>query len=113
MYKLVILIEQPQDEAAFEARWPDFLKPAERMPGLLREVTSRVHSTVFGAHPASMIHELYFASLDSLKAALSSPEGILAGQILQRITRGNVTLLFAEHLEDELANIRPPEPVEK
>ena len=42
MHKLVILIEPPADQAALDTGWPEFLRYAESMPGLVREATSRV-----------------------------------------------------------------------
>lgn len=105
MSKLVILIESQLDWLNFERRWPDFLKIAEQMPGLLRETSSPVHHKIHGNFSVGFIHELYFESMSALRTAMSSPQGRQAGEILQDITDGKVTLLFADHLEDELANI--------
>jgi hypothetical protein len=64
-----------------------------------------------------MIHELYFDTPDDLQAALGSPAGQAAGRKLQDITGGKFSLLFADHLEDELKNFltqaQQPEPNEK
>jgi uncharacterized protein (TIGR02118 family) len=106
MRKLVILIKPPADEHAFEAAWPDFLHLAERMPGLLRESTSRVESMVYGQEDYSLIHELYFESLETLREALSSLEGRAAGRLLQTMTGGQMVLLIADHQEDSLVNIQ-------
>lgn len=106
MYKLIILIQPPEDQERFERRWPEFLAVAERMPGLLREVTSRVDRVLSGEFPVHMVHELYFDSLKSAAKAMGSPEGEEAGRVLQDITLGAVTLLLADHKQDELSNIR-------
>ena len=106
MFKLVILIEPQTDWLKFEQSWPQFLRQAEKMPGLIREATSPIHNKVHGNLDISMIHELFFESRSALQEAMSSTEGQEAGQILQRITEGKVTLVFADHLEDELANIK-------
>ncbi|MBI3159804.1 MAG: EthD family reductase [Chloroflexi bacterium] len=106
MYKLVILIEPQADWDAFDQRWPEFLRPCEQMPGLQRETTSRVDRLLHGRYHTGLIHELYFDSMDVLKAAMESPAGQEAGRALQRITEGQVTLLMAHHLEDEMSNIR-------
>ena len=37
---------------------------------------------------------------------MESSAGQAAGRMLQRITNGQMTLLFAHHLEDNLENIR-------
>lgn len=115
MYKLVILIEPQIDLSAFERVWPEFLKRAEEMPGLLRETTSHVDRLLHGHYHVSMVHELYFESMQAALDAMSSPEGERAGKVLQTITTGKVTLLLADHLEDELANIKQyekPSPAE-
>ncbi|MBX3002916.1 MAG: EthD family reductase [Anaerolineales bacterium] len=106
MYKLVILIEPQDDAAHFDSRWPLFLAEAERMPGLRREVTSHIDRVLHGSYPIHMIHELYFDSLAAVAEAMGSPAGERAGQVLQEITAGKVTLLFADHLQDDLAHFR-------
>lgn len=106
MYKLVILIPLPEDSRQFEQRWPEFLAEAERMPGLIRETTSRVDRVVYGDFPVQLIHELYFDSLKLAAEAMGSIEGKRAGKILQEITKGKVGLLLADHTQDELSNIR-------
>ncbi len=106
MYKLVILIPPPFDSGAFYEQWPHFLHAAERMPGLRRESSVHPHAHLFGPYLLEMIHELYFDGLSALEAALLSPEGQVAGEILQRITNRRATLLIAEHREDSLERIR-------
>ncbi len=106
MFKLVILIEPQEDWPQFEQNWPRFLVVAEKMPGLQREVNSPIYTSLSGNNKVSMIHELYFNNQDDLRLAMSSEQGQEAGQILQLITNGKVTLLFADHLEDEFENIQ-------
>jgi len=106
MYKLVILIEPLEDSSAFESSWPDFLHHSERMPGLRREATSRVDAVIFGQIPVAFMHELFFDNAADAQQALSSLHGRQAGKVLQQITQGKMTLFFADHKEDELANIR-------
>ena len=105
MYKLVILVQAP-GELTFDDNWPLFLHQAEQIPGLLRETTSRVDRVLFGDVNISMIHELYFESLEALQRGMASPPGQEAGQLLQEMTAGRVVLLFADHKQDELENIR-------
>ncbi len=105
MHKLVILVESI-DEPAFEENWPGFLHLVERMPGLRREATCRVDQVVYGHLNCALIHELYFDSLDALQHSMTSPVGQEAGRLLQEMTRGRVTLLFADHKEDTVENIR-------
>ncbi len=106
MYKLIILIEPPLDPSTFDESWPQFLHQAERMPGLQREASVRVTRQLFGYHQVHMIHELFFETQADLQAAMASPQGQASGQILQRITDGRMTLLFAEHREDVIENLR-------
>jgi hypothetical protein len=71
-----------------------------------------VDRLLYGHYHVAYLHELYFDSLQAASEAMASQEGQKAGEVLQRITKGNVTLLFAQHLEDELENIAA-HPVEK
>lgn len=112
MYKLVILIEPQNDWFEFERVWPEFLKRAEQMPGLIRETTSPIDQLLHGHYHVGMIHELYFDSMEKAKQAMASPPGVEAGKLLQIITAGKVTLLFADHKEDELENIQAHNAVE-
>jgi uncharacterized protein (TIGR02118 family) len=107
MYKLIILVESLPEPNEFERLWPLFLGQAEAMPGLLRETTSWPAGVIYGDVPITLIHELYFDSQEALKQAMESQPGQAAGQMLQRLTAGKMTLLIAHHLEDELENIRP------
>ena len=106
MHKLIILIEPPRDRELFEDSWPQFLHHAERMPGLKREATIRVQNVLFGSEEIDMIHELYFDSVEELREAMASEEGQQTGAVLQRMTGGRMTLLVAEHKEDDIENIR-------
>ncbi len=117
MHKLVILIEAAAETAEFNDIWPQFLHLAESMPGLVREATSRVERVLFGSLDCSLIHELYFADGEALQKAMTSPQGVHAGQVLQSMTRGHVILLFADHKEDNITNLQkfrklPAEPAD-
>jgi hypothetical protein len=37
---------------------------------------------------------------------MQSPDGLLAGQIIQELTQGQMTLLVGEHREDDIENLR-------
>ena len=106
MHKLVILIDQLDDEAQFDEMWPEFLHVSERMPGLVREATCRVENILYGAHQPALLHELFFESLEDIQMALSSAEGRNAGELLQRMTGGRMSLFIADHKEDDIENIR-------
>jgi len=106
MYKLVILIETTEELDLFEENWPQFLHLSEAMPGLLREATSRIDQFVYGRVPYTHMHELFFVSALAAQEAIASPVGQEAGRLLQTITGGRMALFFADHKEDDLANIR-------
>lgn len=105
MNKLVILIESTADPS-FDQNWPQFLHHAEHIPGLRRESTSRVSQVLFGETTCDLIHELYFDSFTAMQEGLASSHGQKAGSLLQRITGGRMTLLFADHNEDSIENLR-------
>jgi uncharacterized protein (TIGR02118 family) len=106
MHKLVILIEPLVDWSEFHERWPDFLRHAESMPGLIREATSQVEKSLFGERPVALMHELYFDSLTELRAALDSPDGEAAGRILHAITRDHLTLFITDCKEEDGDTLR-------
>lgn len=106
MHKLVILFEPQRENLVFQDDWPQFLHLVEQMPGLRREATSLVKRVLYGQYCCEVIHELFFDNLIALEQAMSSKPGREAGEWLQRMSSGKVTLLLAEHKEDELVNIR-------
>ena len=106
MFKLMILLGPICETDSFIEGWPTFLHQAEAMPGLIREATVRVQAHLWGEDTLSMIHELFFETRKALDLAMASPAGQAAGETLQRLTAGRMTLLIAEHREDDLANIQ-------
>ena len=106
MYKLMILVHPNIEGPVFDAGWPDFLHAAESMPGLLREATVRVSATLYGTYEVSLVHELFFETHADLQIAMASSAGVTAGQIIQQLTEGQMTLLIAEHREDDIENLR-------
>lgn len=105
MYKLVILIEAPDDMQAFEAQWPEFLHLVEEMPGLRREATSQVERFLYGDDAYFQVHELFFESMVEAEQAMASSQGQAAGRLLQKMTGGRMALFIADHKEDDLARI--------
>lgn len=105
MYKLVVLIHALDDENKFDELWPRFLYWAEQMPGLVSESSGRVAHQVDPNTPVVMLHELFFTDLPSAELAMNSVSGRKAGQILQLITQGKMTLFLADHHEDTIENI--------
>ena len=106
MYKLVILIDQPEDEFGFNEQWATFLRWTEQIPGLQKATTARVTHSIFGASPVYMIYEMYFDTLEEIYQGMNSPNGKRAGQLLQLMTKSRVNLLLADHHEDTGENLR-------
>jgi len=106
MFKLIILIEPGIDEQAFFDGWPQFLAHAENLPELVKVVSAPVHQRLTGKYSPLMVHELYFPTQQALQRAMTSEVGVAAGETLQRITGGAVTLLIAGHMEDSSENLR-------
>ncbi len=118
-YKLVILFKQPAHPAEFERRWSEeFVPLAERLPGLQRVVVSRTHGGPAGPVEMYLIHELHFEGFHNLARAMNSPAGVAAGQSLLQLAGTDVTLVFAEHMEDKpmppaaAVTLAAPEPPE-
>jgi len=106
MHKVVILIEEPADRAAFDELWPHFLRSAEAMPGLIRESSCHVDYFLYGDQAYVQMHELFFDTAEGARQALTSPQGQTAGGLLQRMTGGRMTLFLADHKEESGENIR-------
>lgn len=106
MHKLIILIHDDCPTDRLDEYWPHFLRLAEKMPGLLRETTSRVDGLIYGEYGVQIIHELYFETRQALEDAMESPVGVEAGQTLGSITGGRMTLLFAQHQQEEAEFLR-------
>ena len=106
MHKLVILFEPVEDWQVFEKAWPQFLHLVEAMPGLRSEASSQVEAFLFGSCQYVQMHELFFDSLDQARTAMASPQGQVAGRVLQTMTGGKVNLFIAEHKQDDLSHIQ-------
>ncbi len=103
MHKLVILIRRSPQSEVLERQWSDgFVPLAERLPGLRRVVVTRPVGAPASAPRLQLIHELFFDDLDSLQAAMISPDGQAAGRVLMGFAAAEAELFFAEHLEMDL-----------
>ncbi len=101
MYKLIALFSEPADVATFETRWShEFVPLAEKMPGLRKAAVSRIEGGPAGPAAFHLVHEFFFDDKEAMLAAMASPEGTAAARCLMAIAPKDVTLLFAEHLEE-------------
>lgn len=106
MYKIMLMIPRRVNFGVFDDRWPEFLHLAEQMPGLERESTTLIQEDVYGQGLYSRVYEFFFPDKTALLRGLTSPAGEKAGQVIHEITAGQVTILIAEHKEDQLTHIR-------
>ena len=68
-----------------------------KIPGLKKFVAARVLGTPAGEAPYQRVAELYFDSMDSLQAAMTSAEGQAAvGHAMEISTGGAPIVLIAE-----------------
>lgn len=105
-YQLLILIPLAVEIQSFDEGWPEFLKVAEKMPGLIQESVTRIDNCIYGQNSLRRIYSFTFKDSTSLEKALLSPPGEKAGKILHKITQGKVILLSGEFNQDSLENIR-------
>lgn len=104
MHKLVVLIRRPPDPEALERAWSEsFVPQAERMPGLRRVTVGRTVGGPARAPSVMLVHEMYFDDLPALRDAMLSPQGQAAGRALMGLAGDHSELLFAEHMEMDIA----------
>jgi uncharacterized protein (TIGR02118 family) len=102
VHKLMIMFGRTSDPIGLETRWSqDFVRLAEKMPGLRRVSVSRVLGGPGGEVDLHLVHEFYFDDLAAVQAAMASPEGQAAGRALMEFAGESATLVFAEHLEEK------------
>lgn len=102
MVKLVALYKKPENPDEFDKRYFEGHIPiAGKMPGLRRMEVAKMVGSPSGDSEYYLMAELYFDDMDSLKAAMSSPEGKAAGKDVMSFARDIVTMTFAEVEEKE------------
>jgi hypothetical protein len=109
-YQLLVLIPLNVEIQSFDEGWPEFLKSAEKMPGLIQESITRIDNCIYGQNFLRRIYSFTFEDKSSLENALLSPPGEKAGELLHQITQGNMILLSGEFKQDSLENIRKISP---
>ncbi len=103
MHKLMLIFRRPEDLSTFETRWShDFVRAAEKMPGIRRVTVSRINGGLAEAVDFHLVHEFYFDNAESMRRAMASSSGQNAGRILMSFAADIVTLCYAEHWEDDL-----------
>lgn len=98
MVKLIVAYGQPQDPAAFDRHYADTHAPlAQRIPNMQRFEAGRVLGAPDGsAPPFYFIAELLFDDVETLQAAMGSPEGQAAAADVATFATGGATMMLAE-----------------
>lgn len=95
--KITVIYDNPQDEAAFEANYPEQLALARKLPGLQRIETSRVWPKEDGsATPAYRLVDMYFADYDAASAAVTTDEAAALFPQIFGLATGGVRIVFAD-----------------
>ena len=95
--KIELIVDNQDDNDAFDASWPDILTKARALPGLQRLESGTVWPKEDGTPtPAHRSLTLYFAGYDEASAATASPE---AGEFFPALFGGannKVIALFTD-----------------
>ena len=101
MAKLIALYKPPQDPEHFDDYYFNRHIPvAKKIPGLRRyEVSDGPIASPQGPAPLHLVAILSFDSMEAIQAALSSPQGVAAGNDLANFATGGVELLVFDSKE--------------
>lgn len=96
MTKLVALYKTPPDKDLFDkAYFEEHMPLARKMPGLKRTEVSKLKS-LGPDEKYYMQTEMYFDDIDSLNAAMGSPEGKAAASNLMSFAKELVIMMIGE-----------------
>ena len=102
--KLTALYRKPPNAVEFDRYYESVHLPlALKLPGLRKLHLSKVQPGVVGESPYHFIADLYFDDMDTLKQALSSPEGKAAGKDVSNFAKDIIEMLVAEVEEKSLS----------
>ena len=98
MVKLVVAYGAPEDPAAFEGYYAATHTPlVHKIPNLRRFEAGKVLGTPDGSPaPYFFIAELLFDDIETMQAALGSPEGAATAADVANFASGGATLMIAE-----------------
>ena len=100
MIKFVVQFRQPTDMNNFENAYNDFLALVENMPNIVRRQVVHITGSPLGQSPYYRALELYFDTVDTMRAALMTPAGQEAGNELARFAENSFEVFFAEVFEE-------------
>jgi uncharacterized protein (TIGR02118 family) len=94
--KITVMYDNPRDPEAFEARYPDQLVLAKKIPGVGKIETSKVWPKEDGSPtPAYRFIDLYFGDYDAASGAVTTSEaGAFLADVFDLATDG-VRITFA------------------
>jgi uncharacterized protein (TIGR02118 family) len=97
MVKFIALYKKPADPAAFDKRYFEGHMPiVNKIPGLKKVEVSKIVGSPMGESEFYLMAELYFDSMEAMKAGMSSPEGRESGKDVMSFAKDIVTMMFAE-----------------
>ncbi|MFQ5425090.1 MAG: EthD family reductase [Phycisphaerae bacterium] len=101
MVKLVAVYRKPEDPEAFDKQYFETHLPlARKMPGLVKcEIERPTGSPMPNIEIPHLAAHLYFDNMDTLKAAMKSPEGKAAADNLMSFAGKYVRMFFTEVVE--------------
>jgi uncharacterized protein (TIGR02118 family) len=97
MVKLVVLYKKAADVKAFDDHYFNIHLPlAEKIPGLVKTEIAKVNGSPAGESEYHLVVELYFETMEALKAGMSSPEGKAAAKDVMSFAKDVVYMMFAD-----------------
>ncbi|PWK05414.1 EthD family reductase [Tumebacillus permanentifrigoris] len=100
MVKMIALYKQPQDLEAFNKHYfGTHLELNAKTPGLLKTEVNKFIDLRGGETEYYLMAQMYFESIDTLKASFKTPESKAAGEDVQSFAGGLVKFWFAEVVE--------------
>lgn len=102
----MLLFRTPPEPFEFDRQWSEgFVSLVEKMPGIRRVAVSRVYGAPSEEVGYHLLHEFFFDDREAMQSAMRSPEGQVAGKALMSFAADLVTILFAEHFEEQRGEI--------
>ncbi len=97
----MVMFHRPGNLVDFEDAYNAFLALVEQMPNIRRRQVVDILGSPSGVARYYRILEVYFDDQQTMRNALKSQEGQLAGAALGRFRPGSVEMLFADVYEEE------------
>jgi hypothetical protein len=100
----MVLFRASARAAERDERYNDFLMKLETLPGIRRKAVNVVYSGPGGVTPYRVVVEALFDDRAALEAALTSQEGVEAGQLLLDFAGPDAEILFANAMEESFGD---------